>query len=163
MMVRQGERRDVEGAAVGELAGGDFGFEALADDVEFALELVGGHAGALADEDLLDVGLGAAGDASDSGAVGGDVAPAEVGEAFVGDHALDDAFALEALVAFDGKEDLADAVLARCGEREAEFVGFAGEEFVGDLDQDAGAVAGFGVATTSYSRWVRLMRTWMCL
>ena len=46
-----------------------FGFGALADDVELALELVLGHALAAADEDLLDVGLRVAGHASDGGAI----------------------------------------------------------------------------------------------
>ena len=47
---------------------------------------------------------------------------------------------------FDGKEDHADAVLAGGREREAELGAFAGEELVRDLNQDAGAVAGFRIA-----------------
>ena len=72
-----GERRDVEEVLVLDVAIGDFGFGALADHVELALELVFGHALAAADEDLLDVGLRIAGHAADRGAIDGSIAPAE--------------------------------------------------------------------------------------
>src|SRR5581483_3248214 len=55
-----------------------------------------------------------------------------------------DARALVVLLA--RQEDHADAVLARCGERDLLARAFATEERVGDLDQDAGAVAGQRIA-----------------
>jgi hypothetical protein len=50
------------------------------------------------------------------------------------------------LVRLDGQEGHTDTVLAFRGESEAEGGALAGEELVGDLDEDAGAIAGFGVA-----------------
>ncbi len=131
---------------LGRLECGDFGFGALADDVELAFEGIGIAAIGAADEDLLDVGLGGAGNAADGVAIDGGIAPAEDGEAFVADDAFEDAFTGEALVRFDGKEGHADAILAFGGEGEAERGAFAGEEFVRDLDEDAGAIAGLGIA-----------------
>jgi hypothetical protein len=49
-------------------------------------------------------------------------------------------------VRLDGQEGHTDTVLAFRGESEAEGGALAGEELVGDLDEDAGAIAGFGVA-----------------
>ena len=76
----------------------------------------------------------------------GRIAPAEHGETFFADDAFEDAFALQALVRFDGQKDHADAVLARRGKRKTEIGALAGEELVRNLNEDAGAVAGFGVA-----------------
>ena len=47
---------------------------------------------------------------------------------------------------FDRQEDHADAVLARRGQREAECRRFAREKLVRNLNQQAGAVAGFRIA-----------------
>jgi len=49
-------------------------------------------------------------------------------------------------VRFDGQKGHADAVLAFGGQAEAEARALADEELVRDLDEDAGAVAGFGIA-----------------
>ena len=105
-----------------------------------------GHALAAADEDLLDVRLRVARHAADGGAVDRRVAPAEHGETFFADDALDDAFALQALVRLHRQEHHADAVLAGRRQREAELGALAREELVRDLDQDAGAVAGLRIA-----------------
>ena len=79
-------------------------------------------------------------------AVDGRVAPAEDGEPFLADDALEDAFALQPLVRFDRQEGHADAVLAGRRQGEAELGALAREELVRDLDQHAGAVAGFRIA-----------------
>src|SRR5690348_4554682 len=50
---------------------------------------------------------------------------------------------------FDGQEDHANAVGAGIGKRKAELLAFASEELVRDLNQDSGAVAGFGIASAS--------------
>ena len=141
-----GERGEIEVALVGQVGGGDFGFSAFADDVEFALERVGIGALGAADEDLLDVGLGGAGDATDGIAIDGGIAPAEDGEAFLADDALQDTLAGQALVGLDGQKGHADAVFAFGREGEAEGGAFAGEELVGNLNENTGAVAGFGIA-----------------
>ena len=49
-------------------------------------------------------------------------------------------------VRLDGQEHHADAVLAGGRQGEAELGALAGEELVRNLDEDAGAVAGFRVA-----------------
>ncbi len=141
-----GEGGKVKIALVGQVGGGDFGFGAFADDVELAFEGVLVDGTGAADEDLLDVGLGGAGHAADGIAIHGSIAPAEDGEPFLADDALEDAFAGEALVGLDGQEGHADAVFAFGGEGEAEGGAFAGEELVRDLDEDACAIAGFGIA-----------------
>ena len=46
----------------------------------------------------------------------------------------------------DRKEGHADAIGSRFRQREAQLLAFAGEEFVRNLDQDAGAIAGFWIA-----------------
>ena len=147
----RGERRHVEEVFAWDIALGDFGFGAFAHEVEFALELGFVHSFAAGDEDLLDVGLRVAGHTADGGAVDGRIAPAEDGEAFFAHDAFDDAFGAEARLRFHGQEGHADAVLAGGRQGEAEFGALAGEELVGDLDEDSGAVAGFGIATAGSS------------
>ena len=71
--------------------------------------------------------------------------PRTVQPFFLGD-ALEDAFALQAAVLFDGQEAHGHAVGARLGQLHAQFGAFAHKEGVGNLDEDAGAVASFGVA-----------------
>ena len=141
------ERGDVEEVLVANVGGANFVFRALADDVELPFELDFRHADGAADEDLFDVGLGGAGDATDGVDIEGGVAPAEDFEALFAGDAFEDTFDQQAGGAFNGQEDEASAVLA--GGREGEtFLGaFAGEEGVGDLDEQAGAVAGFRVTT----------------
>src|SRR5690606_16424912 len=73
------------------------------------------------------------------------VAPAEENLAFLGGNALDqrgDALAL-GLVA--RQEEMADAVMARLGQIEAELAAFLAEKGVRDLDENARAVARLGV------------------
>ena len=98
------------------------------------------------DEDLLDVGLRSARHAADGRAVDGRVAPAEHGEPLFAHDALEDAFALQAVVRLHRQEDHADAVLARRRQGETQLGALAREELVRDLDQDAGAVAGSRIA-----------------
>lgn len=123
------------------LEGGDLGLGAFADDVEFALEFVRGHAGGGGDEDLFDVGLGGTREASDGVGVDGGIAPAEDLEVFLAGDAFEDTFAAQTGVGLDGEEDHSDAVFARSGEGEAEAGALLEEELVGDLDGDAGSVA----------------------
>jgi len=140
------ERRQVEEIAVTDVGGGDLVFATLADGEEAALEFVFAHAGGAVDEDLLDVRLRVARQAADRVGIDWGVAPAEDGEALFANDTLDDAFTLEALGALNRQEDHADAVLASLGQGEAEFCAFTSEELVRDLDENAGTVAGVGVA-----------------
>jgi hypothetical protein len=51
-------------------------------------------------------------------------------------------------VFFDRQECHANRVSARLGQDEAEFLALTGKELVGNLDQDASAIAGFRIAST---------------
>ena len=102
--------------------------------------------GATAHENLLNVGLRRARHAADRRGIDRSVAPAEQRQAFFADDAFENSFALQALVLLDRQKRHADAVGPRLRQREAQLLAFAGEEFVGNLDQDAGAVAGFRIA-----------------
>ena len=146
------QRRDIEHAAVGQFFfGSDGGFAALADDEQFTLKLVLRHAAvagadAAANKDLLDVGLGGACDATDSVYVKRCIAPAEEGETLLGDNTFYNALGDEAFMTLDGHEDHADAVFAFGRKGETKGRSFADEELVGNLDENAGTVAGFRIA-----------------
>ncbi len=141
-----GKRRDVEHLRVFNAGLADFIFCALAHDVEFALEGVFVHAWSAAHENLLDVGLRSARHAADRGGIDRRIPPAEQGQAFFANDALENSFALQALVLLDRQERHADAVGSGLRQREAEFLAFAGKELVRNLDEHAGAVAGFRIA-----------------
>src|SRR5437588_129444 len=70
------KRRNVEHAAVLHVGGSDLRLGALANYVELALEGVFVHAGDAADENLLYVRLGAAGNAANCSGIDGRVPPA---------------------------------------------------------------------------------------
>ena len=110
-----GTRGNVEGFLVLDLGGTNFVFGTAANAVKEALESVFVEIFGTADEKLLDVGLGAARLAADGIAVYRCVTPAEDFAAlFLGD-ALEDAFALEAILALDGQEAHGHAVGAWLG------------------------------------------------
>ncbi len=141
------EAREVDDVGAEETLATDFGAGALAHDVELALKgELAGELGGAADEDLADGGLAGFGGFAKVGVVGGDAAPAEELEALAlhdgGDLLLD----LAALGRVFREEDEAGAVVAGGGERDAGFLGDLGAEGVRDLDEDAGAVAGIGLA-----------------
>ena len=138
-----GHRRDeiflavLEPEVLDRVAGG------LADDIELALEGVGDHdVATAANEDLADDRLGLAHQRAHlHGRVDRNVAPAEDALAFGAHGALELLLAGQPRGAFLGQEDHADAVLA--GRRQGHaLAGHLGSiEGVGDLDEDAGAVA----------------------
>ena len=100
-----------------------------------------------ADEDLLDVGLRVARHAADGRAVDGRIAPAEDGEAFLARRSARRCLRTAgAACGSTGQEHHADAVLAGRRQGEAQRGALAREELVRNLDQDAGAVAGFRIA-----------------
>ena len=115
----------------------------LAQDVEAALELVlGDLASALADEDLLVHRLGRLDRLAERRIVGRHVAPAEELHAFGGDLLGVDLPDFLPPVFLRRHEQHADGVCAGSRQREAELRRLPGEERVGNLHQDAGAVAG---------------------
>jgi len=76
------------------------------------------------------------------------ITPAENGEALFNGHTFNDALADEALGVLYGQETHTDGVLAEGRKREAELRRFATEEFIGNLDENSSAIAGFGIAST---------------
>ncbi len=95
---------------------------------------------------LLDEGFAGLGGLAQGGVVGGDDAPAEEFLAFLDDDVFKHFFAGAALVAVAGQEDHADAVIVRGREGDFFLAADLLEEGVGDLHEDARAVAGVGFA-----------------
>ncbi len=100
----------------------------------------------LADEDLPDDRLALLRGRADHGVVGRHVAPAEELLAFVADDLLEELLAALAVLRVLRQEDHADAVVAERRQVQAESRGFLLEEAVRHLHEDAGAVAGVGLA-----------------
>ena len=119
--------------------------DALADDVELALELrlIEAVAG---DEDLPDGRLRPARLRADRAALDGHVAPAQQPRAFLRDHLLEEPLAWLALRGVRREEDRADPVLAGVRQLHADVGACALEELVRHLEQDARPVARAGVA-----------------
>src|SRR5277367_6208214 len=90
----RGERRNVEEVAVLDLFAGDLVLDALANDVQLALEMIFIPAIRPPEEYLLNIGLRDAGLAPDSIAITRRVAPTENAQALFADDPLHDAFAL---------------------------------------------------------------------
>ena len=115
---------------------------ALADDVELALEgVLVRVAGSPGDKDLADDRLDFLRPQREAAVVGGHVAPAEKQLSFGVDCALDFLLARHAGRGFPRQEHHADAVLPDGRQRNAKFSARTAEKEVGQLDQDAGAVA----------------------
>ena len=74
------------------------------------------------------------------------VAPAQHREPFFARDPLQDSFGQQAMRRLHRQKHHADAVLARRRQREAQLGALARKELVRDLNQDAGAVAGFRIA-----------------
>ena len=136
---RHGVEADVAAAGLAVDGVGDH----LAQDVEPALEIVLVlDVGPAADEHLPVGRLGLDHRGRQAGIVGRHVAPAEQLQPFGLDHARDDGFAIDALRAIARHEHVADGVMAGLGQLDVERRGDLFEEFMRDLHQDAGAVAG---------------------
>src|SRR5213594_3503824 len=142
------QARDVGQPLPGEVHRLDGVLDALADDVELALEVRGVARLAAADEHLLDVRLDVDGAGAQQPVVGRHVAPAEQALAFLADDAGDEPLDLLALHDIARQEHAADPVVLRAGQGDAEAAAVLAEEFVGDLQENAGAVAGVRLAAT---------------
>ncbi len=134
---------DVILLAVLELERLDVGAGRLADDVELALQRVlHDHVGAAADEHLADHRLGGAhGGRHGHVAVDRHVAPAQQHLALGGDGALHLLLASLAAGVLLGQEDHAHAVLARRRQLDPPPGHLFAVQRVGQLNQDAGAIA----------------------
>src|SRR5687767_7193842 len=100
-----------------------------------------------ANDDLPNVGLNVAGALAEHRVVLRDVAPTQHMLAFFADDLLKNLHALLALRNLRRHEDAADAVKTGLNRLDAALLEFTNEECMGDLDQDAGAVASVGLAT----------------
>ncbi|MNS92630.1 hypothetical protein D3C72_1267730 [compost metagenome] len=138
-----GHARNVVFLAVLELQALDVGAGGLADHVQLALQRVlHDHVVAAADEDLAQQRfLFAHGGRHGHVAVDRHVAPAQQHLAFGLDGAFHLLFAGFARGVFLRQEDHADAIFAGRGQRDALLGHFFAVQQVGQLDQDAGAVA----------------------
>jgi hypothetical protein len=115
----------------------------LADDVELALEGVAGRRiGPARHRDLADPRLARLGGLAQTGVVGGHVAPAQHFLAFVDDDGFHQRHAGLRGGAILWQEHHADAVVADGRQGNAQRGELGAQESVGNLDQDAGAVAG---------------------
>src|SRR5277367_1227785 len=142
-----GQRRDIEFPAARKIRILDLDLDALADDVELALEIVFGVDGRTPTEEyLLNVRLGVARETPDGVSVGRRVAPAKDFQAFLAGNALKDAFARETLLALDGQEDHPHTVVPRRREMESELDTLARKKRVRNLNQQPSAISRFGVA-----------------
>ncbi len=130
-------------AAVRQLERLDRGTGGLADDVELALQRIGhDHVGATADEDLPDHRLlGAHGRRHRHLRIHRHIAPPEQHLALGLDRARELLLAGQARRVLLGQEDHAHAVFARRWQFDALYRHLGAVELVGNLDQDAGAVA----------------------
>jgi hypothetical protein len=139
-------RRHVELLAVTQRERLDRMARALPDDVELALERVlVDVAPAATDEHLPDHRLDFLGAIGQAGVVGRHVAPAKQNLAFGRDRALDLLLARHARGRLTRQEHHSHAVLTHRRQRDAELAAGTAQEYVGHLDQDAGAVALQGV------------------
>ncbi len=150
--LRRGEHALVDDRARREAGEGDLGgleLERPADQEELALEGVGvRRVGAAADHELADRRHHLAGDAAAVGRVRRDLSRAEGDLAFGADHLLDAVAELQAALRVGGQEAHGHRHLAGAGHvvgLDAELGGARAEELVGELDQDARAVAGVRV------------------
>ncbi|MNI10564.1 hypothetical protein D3C73_636810 [compost metagenome] len=129
--------------AVGQMHGLDGVAGGLADDVQLAFQRVGHHhVGATADEQLADDGFAVAhGGRHGHVDVHRHIAPAQHNLAFGAHRAFKLLLASQARGGFLGQEHHGHAVLARRRQDDALLAEFVAIERVGNLDQDAGAVA----------------------
>jgi len=139
----RGEARDVEVVASGGVGVADGVLDAPTDDVEAALERpVVGYVRRASDEYLADDRLAGEGGFSESLVVGGNRSPSDNGLSFFADDLLEPFFARLADSGVGREEDHADAVTAALRQSKPRLARHADEVFVGELEENAGAVAG---------------------
>ena len=136
-------RADVEDLARKRGLGRGALLDGAAAQVEAALEGVArGHVFGAAEEGLLDGGHAVARGLAEVARIAGDVAPEEQRHAALGADALKDLLGhTDALVVL-GQKEHGHAVVALARQQGAEALGLLTEEAVGDLEEDARAIAG---------------------
>ena len=147
-----GERGDIECLLVLDIAGGNLVLGAAADAIEQALESILVQPGVIgsmgpAHEHLLNIRLRGARFAAHRVAVDRRIAPAENSQALFLGNPLKNTLALQAAVLFHGKKAHGHAIGARFRQLHAQFAAFAQKKCMGNLDQNARAVARLRVAS----------------
>ena len=127
----------------------------LADHIELAFktqrvaEIQRLRAGSLANEYLPDKRLALARRGTDERVIGGNGAPAEKLLVFIANDFFNNVLAAQAVLRILGKKNQTGTILAERGQMEAELGRFLLNKSVGHLKEDARAVTGIGLATTS--------------
>ena len=143
------ERRHIEIILLAEITRRNLAFRPFADHVELAFERIFRHALTRPNEQLLNIRLGHARDATDGIAVGRRIAPPKHREPFFAYDALQNAFTRQALMRLHRQEDHAHAVGARRREHPPQFLRLAGKKLMRDLQQQPCAIARFAIAPAS--------------
>ena len=121
-------------------------FDALANDKQFAFKVIGGCAVfTTTDKDLADDRLYLFDAVTESVIVGWYIAPAQQGQAFLGNGLFDQRFAVTAGSGWLRQKQHADTVMFRLWQGNTGFTANCSQESVGYLQQNAGTVAGFRV------------------
>src|SRR5262249_33650520 len=139
------ERGDIEEFLVLNIRLADLLFRALANHIELALEGVFVHFQWTSYKNLLNVRLRVSRHAADGIAVDGCVTPAQNAQAFLANNAFENAFTVQARCFLDRQEGHADGILTRLRQSDAQQPAFTRKEFVRNLYEHAGAVAGFRI------------------
>src|SRR6185437_13314648 len=143
------KRRNVEETFVAYVRVSDGRFGAFTNQVKPALKSVLIEVRWAADKKLLDIGLRCTGDPAYCVHRQRCIAPAEHGQAFLASDLLKESLARKALLAIHRQKTHRDAVLSGFGQGKAQIVRFTREETMRNLDQNAGAIARFRIASAS--------------
>ena len=95
----------------------------------------------------MNIGLGGARFTADGVAVERGITPAENRKALLLDYALEDAFALQAIMLFDRQKAHGHAISARLGQRYPQFAALLHKKLMRNLDQNSRAIARFRVTS----------------
>ena len=98
-------------------------------------------------KDLLDVGLGSSRLAANCGSIDRRIPPAEYRQSLLANNALQNSFALQALMFLHRQKCHAHGIGAGLRQFETQLAALAHKEPVRDLEENAGAIAGFGIAS----------------
>src|ERR1019366_10265725 len=103
--------------------------------------------GATAHKNLLDVGLRGSRHSANGGREGRRIPPAQHRQSLLANNALQNSFALQALVFLHRQERHAHAISAGQRQFETQLAALPHKELVWDLEENAGAIAGLGIAS----------------
>ena len=141
------KRWDVERFRIFDAGCGDLTLGAFARYVKLAFEGVFVRERATADKDLLDVGLRGPRHPANRRGIHRRIPPAENGQSLLAHNAFQNSFALQSVMFFHGQECHAHAVGTGRGQFESQLAALPQKERMGNLQENAGAVAGLRIAS----------------